>query len=65
MKNILLLSLIMFIVGLSGCQKINELPPKTDDTQTNYLPPKGVPSTLDERNYVKARLNEYNTAVGN
>ena len=49
----------------SGCQKINDLPPKTDDTQTNYLPPKGVATTLDERNYVKARQEEYHAATGN
>ena len=50
------------VAVLSGCA-YNELPPKTDDITTNYVLPKGVKPTPDERAFVEAVRAEYNASI--
>ena len=57
------ISIIFTILLLSSGCTYNELPPKTDDASINYLEPKGVLATQEERDIVEAAKDEYEKAT--
>ena len=62
----LLYTIFIFIISFStfsACDESEELPPKVDDTTSDYLLPTGVILTAQEREEVQERWNEYNTAI--
>ena len=53
---------IIASVALVSCE-YDELPPKTDDSSTGYILPKGLVPTIIELDFQSALKKEYNQAM--
>ena len=60
MKRIIYILSVMTL--FAGCT-YNELPPKTDDITTYYLLPTGEEPSDEEKDFVAAAIEEYESSV--
>lgn len=51
------------ICGLVSCDQSDELPPKTENSSTKYLLPKGTVMTSSERDLCNDKKAEYEQAI--
>lgn len=61
---IAILSLVLSVLCLGGCS-YSEQPPKTTDSSSNYVLPKGEIPSQEDLDEVKVLQAEYDNAVGN
>lgn len=65
MKKYILPALIasFFICGITSCDQSDDLPPKTENSSTKYLLPKGTVMTSAERTLCNDKKTEYEQAT--
>ncbi|MET6999193.1 hypothetical protein [Chitinophaga defluvii] len=63
MKPIISILLTSFLVLAAGCQKEEELVPKTKGYEKEYVLPQARSLTTEERALVKERRDEYNESI--
>ncbi|MGM9742373.1 MAG: hypothetical protein ACI3ZC_04885 [Candidatus Cryptobacteroides sp.] len=61
-KTITIFAAIAAAVAAGGCS-FEKYPPKTDDAAKEYVKPKGVTPTQEEKDIVNAAKSEYEQAV--
>jgi len=63
MKPIISILMISFLIMAAGCQKEEELVPKTKGYEKEYVLPQARSLTTQERALVKERRDEYNESI--
>lgn len=49
----------------NACGDVDEEPPRTDSIARQYVIPQAKPLTAEEREFIKAKREEYNNAINN
>lgn len=62
-KYILSAIIILSVTSFTACDKSEDLPPKTENSSTSYLLPKGTIMTNAERALCTDKENEYKQAT--
>ena len=61
-------TMILFFFGMllicNACGDVDEEPPRTDIAR-QYVIPQAKPLTAEEREFIKAKREEYNNAINN
>jgi hypothetical protein len=63
MKPVISIIMISFLIMAAGCQKEDELVPKTKGYEKEYVLPQAKPLTSQERELIKERRDEYNESI--
>ena len=62
-------TMILFFFGMllicNACGDVAEEPPRTDSIARQYVIPQAKPLTAEEREFIKAKREEYNNAINN